>query len=101
MNDACLCYAMQMQCNYGAKHLRCYSTCILSSCIWLVGAIPTITALGDVVLSELRGIEVACHWAEVTAVSSVLVGSMQRACPCQVRHAWPRSTSSCSSRGSG
>jgi hypothetical protein len=66
-----------------------------------VGVVPTVTALGGVVLSKLRGAEAASDRTEVTVVPSVLAGSVRRAYPYQGRHAWLGSTSSHSSRGSG
>jgi hypothetical protein len=39
-----------------------------------VGVVLTITALDDVVLSELCGVEVASDWTKVTAVPLVLCG---------------------------
>ena len=59
------------------------------------------TALGNVVLSELRGAGVASDRIEVTVVPSVLVGSVRRAYSCQSMHVWLGLTSSRSSQGSG
>ena len=44
-----------------------------------MGTVPAITALGGVVLSELRGAGVASDWTELIAVPSVLAGSVRRA----------------------
>jgi hypothetical protein len=53
-----------------------------------MGVVLIVTAMGGVVLSELRDAEVVSDWTEVTAVPSVLAGSVRRAYPCQGRHAW-------------
>jgi hypothetical protein len=64
------------------------------------GCCSDLTALGGVVLSELRGVEAAYDQTEVTVVPSVLAGSVRCAYPCQGKHAWLGSTSSRFSRGS-
>ena len=66
-----------------------------------MGAVPTIIALGGVVLSERHGTGVASDRNKVTAVPSVLVGLEWHAYPCQRRRAWLRLTSRRSSQGSG
>jgi hypothetical protein len=53
-----------------------------------------------VVLSMLRGTGIASDQTEVTAIPSVLAGSVQRVYSCQSRCAWLGSTSPYSSKGS-
>jgi hypothetical protein len=62
--------------------------------------VPAVTILGGVVLSELRGAGVASDRTEVTAIPSILAGSVQRAYSCQSGHVWLGLTSSRSSQGS-
>jgi len=53
-------------------------TLVSSGHIWLVVIVPIITALGGIVLSELRG----------AGVASDLVGSVRRALSCKSGHVW-------------
>ena len=63
--------------------------------------VPIVTALGGVVLSELRGAGMASDRTEVTVIPSVLARSKWHAYPCQNGRSWLRSTSPRSSQGSG
>jgi hypothetical protein len=113
-------YAMQMQCNYGAKHLRCYNwgqgtplarevsrSRPLSWILPIVGRIVHASCqsvfgwwssypwplLCGVVLFMRCGTGMASNRTEVIVVPSVLVRSVRRACSCQSRHIEPRSIS--------
>ena len=65
------------------------------------GSLYWSSPLGGVVLSLLHDVEMASDRIEVTAVPSVLAGSVRRACFCQCRHAWLDSISPRSSQGPG
>ena len=67
----------------------------------MVGSVSAVIALGSVVLSALRGVGVAYDRTEVTAVPSVLAGSVRRAYSCQSGQVWLGVTSPHSSQGSG
>jgi hypothetical protein len=75
-------------------------TCVLSGRIWPVVIVPIVTALDDIVLSVRLGTGMASDQTEVTAISSVLARSVQRAGSCQRRHACRRSISLRSFQGS-
>ena len=62
---------------------------------------PVVTALGSIVLSELRGTEVASDRTMVTTVPSILAGSVRRACSCKSGRVCLGLTSPRSSQGSG
>ena len=49
---------------------------------------PVVTALRRVVLSDLCGTGLASDRTEMTAVLSVLAGSVRHVCPCQSRCTW-------------
>jgi hypothetical protein len=77
---------------------------ILASC-WAVsgrwGTVPTVTALGGVVLSKLHGTRVVFDQTKVTTVPSVLAGSVQHAYSCQSEHVSLGLRSPRSPQGSG
>jgi hypothetical protein len=54
----------------------------------MVGTVSAVTTLGGVVLSVLRGTEVAYEQVEATTVPSVFAGSVWRAYSCQSGHVW-------------